>query len=81
MIIDTVKPAEDQSGDLVLRLYESKHADSNCVLTWNLPVSSACLCNMLEETNSDQPLTVEENSTQLHFHPFEVKTIRLSKAN
>ena len=41
VVIDTVKPAEDQSGDIVLRLYESKHADTSCTLRWDLPVESA----------------------------------------
>lgn len=77
IIIDTVKPAEDQSGDMILRLYESKHGDSNCTLCWNVPVESACLCNMLEEPESCEPLAVAENSVQLHFRPFEVKTVRL----
>ncbi len=80
IVIDTVKPAEDQSGDIVLRLYESKHADSNCTLSWNLPVESACLCNMLEESDSYEALPVEENSVKLHFRPFEVKTVRLHPA-
>ena len=80
IIIDTVKPAEDQSGDIILRLYESKHADSCCTLCWDLPVSSACLCNMLEESDSCEPLAIDNGSAQLRFHPFEVKTIRLHPA-
>ncbi|HIU32093.1 MAG TPA: alpha-mannosidase [Candidatus Caccousia avistercoris] len=80
VIIDTVKPAEDQSGDIVLRLYESKQADTNAVLCWDLPVESACLCNMLEEPGSCQPLALCGNSVTLHFRPFEVKTLRLHPA-
>ncbi len=77
VVIDTVKPAEDQSGDIVLRLYESKHADTSCTLRWDLPVESAYLCNMLEEAASEEPLAVEGSGAALHFRPFEVKTVRL----
>ncbi len=80
IVIDTVKPAEDQSGDIVLRLYESKHADTRCTLRWDLPVESACLCNMLEETDGCQPLPTAGNGAALHFRPFEVKTVRLRLA-
>ena len=80
IVIDTVKPAEDQSGDIVLRLYESKHADTNCTLNWDLPVASACLCNMLEDADSCEALDLSGNGVKLHFRPFEVKTVRLHTA-
>lgn len=80
IVIDVVKPAEDGSGDLILRLYESKRADTCCKLKWSLPraVKSAVLCNMLEGRESEQPLAIAEDSAALHFRAFEVKTIRLS---
>lgn len=79
IVIDTVKPAEDRSGDIILRLYESKRADTTCRLTWNLPavVKSAVLCNMLESAEAVQPLIIKESSVELQFRAFEVKTIRL----
>ena len=78
IIIDTVKLAEDQSGDIILRLYESKHADCECSLHWNMPAANASITGMAEDRDSDAPLMVEDNTVILHFRPFEVKTIRLS---
>ena len=75
VFIDTVKPAEDQSGDLILRLYEAKKADTSCVLGVNFPLASVTLCDMLE--NPIQPLEVEEGCVRLRFHTFEVKTLRI----
>ena len=49
VFIDTVKPAEDGSGDLVLRLYEAKRAETRCNLAFHLPVVRLWECNMLEE--------------------------------
>ncbi len=77
VFIDTVKPAEDQSGDLILRLYEAKGADTACALTINLPVASVTACDMLEKPMRD----LGTDGTQpLHFHTFEVKTLRVKLA-
>jgi len=79
IIIDTVKPAEDGSGDVVLRLYESKHADCRCELKWELPVKSAAITDMTEKET--EALAIGNDGVGLHFKPFEIKTIRLKKIN
>ena len=73
VFIDTVKPAEDGSGDIILRLYESKRADTFCRLTVGIPCAGACLCDMLE----NELKSLEPENPVLHFRPFEVKTVRL----
>lgn len=83
IVLETVKVAEDGSGDLILRLYESKKAAGSAWLSWALEgYEVAYACNMLEEPQ--EKLTVVkvagENSVQLNFRAFEVKTVRLKKA-
>ena len=73
IFIDTVKPAEDGSGDIILRLYEAKRADTRCRLAVNIPASGACVCDMLE--NEGESLDLQD--IRLRFHPFEVKTLRI----
>ena len=73
--IDTVKPAEDGSGDWILRLYEAKKADTACTLTVNLPVRSASLCDLME--NETDRIPCQQGRIRLHFKPFEIKTLRL----
>ena len=75
VIIDTVKAAEDGSGDIILRLYECKRAATDAVLTLNLPVDAAWACSLLEEDL--QPLPLDRGRVPLSFHGFEVKTLRL----
>ena len=75
IIVDTVKAADDGSGDIILRLYECKHADTSAHLNIAFPVRSACLCDMLE--NEKEPLDITEGTIPLHFHCFEVITLRL----
>jgi alpha-mannosidase len=77
IFIDTVKPAEDGSGDTILRLYEAKKGDTNCILSIGIPAVIVWDCDMLENKQSE--LTLQNCKVRLHFHPFEVKTLRIKK--
>ncbi len=78
IIIDTVKLAEDGSGDLIVRLYESKKAAVNATLTAGLADGfKAYDCDMLE--NKKDELAVCGNKIDLSFRAFEIKTVRLAK--
>ncbi len=77
VIVETVKPAEDGSGDVVVRLYESMRTATRCTLSTALPFGSAWQTNMLEKVECD--LALKDGQIVLDLHPFEVKTIRLSK--
>ena len=76
VVIETVKPAEDGSGDVIVRLYESKRTATRCILETSLPIKNAVQTNMLEEEQGD--LALDESTIALDFRPFEIKTIRLS---
>ncbi len=71
---DTLKPAEDGSGDLILRLYEAKKAAVTAQVRLNLGPFRAYACDMLE--NVQEELSVEEGRLALSFRAFEIKTIR-----
>jgi len=75
IVIETVKPAEDGSGDVVVRMYESARTATQCALHTTLPVTTAAQTDMVEEHEAD--LAVEDGQVVLHFRPFEVKTVRL----
>ena len=53
VIIDTLKPAEDGSGDLILRLYEAKKAAVNTKVFTALNVAQAWTCDMLEKKEEE----------------------------
>jgi len=76
VIVDTVKAAEDGSGDTIVRLYESKGTATRAALTVSLPVRSASLCDMLE--NVIEPATIQDDRIMMDFAPFKIKTLRLS---
>ena len=75
VFIDTVKPAEDGSGDIILRLYEAKRADTACKLRVSLPCKAVWLCDMLE--NPLERAEYRDGQVSLRFHTFEVKTLRI----
>ena len=77
VFIDTVKPAEDGSGDIILRLYEAKRADTCCTLRLGLPAKRVFLCDIMENALEELPL--ENGEVALGFHTFEVKTLRLER--
>lgn len=75
VFIDTVKPAEDGSGDVIVRLYEAKRADTACQVKVDIPAGAVWSCDMLE--NKEEELKLEEGALNLHFGTFEVKTLRI----
>lgn len=75
VIAETVKLAEDGSGDWIVRLYECKGASVACELHFGLSIKAVYKANMLEEKNVELPH--EGGNVLLQFRPFEVKTIRL----
>jgi len=75
VIIEAVKPAEDGSGDMVVRLYEAKRAATRCVLSTALAVESAERTDMLE--NTLEAVTVTNGRIPLELRPFEIVTLRL----
>jgi alpha-mannosidase len=76
VIVEAVKPAEDGSGDVLVRLYEVMRTATRCALATSLPVARACETDMLEQESGD--LSVEEGRITLEFRPFEIKTAQLS---
>lgn len=75
VILDTIKPAEDGSGDLILRLYEAAGAAVSAHIRLNLPVVSVHTADMLERIQKDLPFT--DATLPLSFRAFEIKTLRL----
>lgn len=75
IIIDTVKTAEDESGDLVIRMYESKNCHTKCTLKFGLEAKELYITNMLEEMPSKAEL--KDNECELEFKPFEIVTLRV----
>jgi len=77
VILEAIKTAEDGSGDLILRLYESKNSYTSCKVVFGFEVKEVFVTNMLEENTVS--LKVENNSVDLRFKAFEIVTLRVKK--
>ena len=78
IILDTMKPAEDGSNDIVLRFYEAKKGAVSAKIRLNIPAKRITLCDMVE--NELEELCVNDDCVNLDFKAFEVKTIRCHMA-
>jgi alpha-mannosidase len=76
--IEAVKLADDGSGDVVVRVYESLGGRAATRLRTSFPVRRAELTDLLERP-LEQPLDLaEDGSVPLALRPFQVLTIRLA---
>lgn len=75
VIIETVKQAED-CDDVIVRLYESAHAQTKAAVRFGFAIQAAAEVNLMEE--GPLPLEVIDDRVELELRPFEIKTLRLT---
>ncbi|QLE74943.1 alpha-mannosidase [Streptomyces rectiverticillatus] len=77
VVITALKLADDGSGDVVVRLYESLGGRARTRLKARFPLASATLCDLLE-----RPLAAaatDGDAVPLALRPFQVVTLRLAR--
>ena len=79
VLISCVKMADDHSGDLVVRLWESRGGRTTARLSVARPVSSIVECDALEDPTTAPPVHVSGTSVDLTLRPFEIRTLRLRR--
>src|SRR5690606_18162237 len=75
VVIETVKLAEDGSGDLVVRLYESRGGRASTTLTFDGTAARIDTTDLLERTLPGSPAATGSTIT-LPFRPFQLRTVR-----
>ncbi len=77
VVVEAVKAADDRSGDVVVRLYESLGGRATTTVKANFPVRQAMITDLLERKLGD--LEVDAGHVlHLDLKPFQVVTVRLS---
>ncbi|WP_049572172.1 alpha-mannosidase [Streptomyces sp. SBT349] len=79
VVVEAVKLADDRSGDLVVRLYESLGGAATATLATSFPLAEALPCDLLEEPHGDGLPHSEGGEVPLRLRPFEILTLRLSR--
>ena len=80
VVVEAVKLADDRSGDVVVRLYESLGSRTATLLRPGFAVTSARSDDLLEQPlGPAADLTVDDGAVPLEFGPFQVLTVRLRR--
>ncbi|MFD5414268.1 alpha-mannosidase [Streptomyces nojiriensis] len=82
VVVEAVKSAEDRSGDVVVRLYESRGGRARAVLTAGFPIADAVESDLLERPLAGSAVGVPtpEGRIPLTLRPFQIVTVRLRRA-
>ncbi|MFD4227634.1 alpha-mannosidase [Streptomyces sp. NPDC058545] len=76
--VESVKLAEDRSGDVIVRLYESAGGRATTTLQVGFPVLQAQITDLLERPLHEA--TADEHGLVVALRPFQILTLRLTPA-
>jgi alpha-mannosidase len=77
-VIEAVKLADDRSGDVIVRLYESLGGRTRCELRPGFAVGAVTETDLLERPLPGAPdHTIENGAVPLDLRPFQIRTLRL----
>ena len=76
VVVEAVKLADDRSGDVVVRLYESLGGKARSTVRAGFPVARAHLVDLLERPLA--AVDLRDGAVDLALQPFEIATLRLS---
>ncbi|MFI5628571.1 alpha-mannosidase [Streptomyces sp. NPDC051664] len=76
--VESVKLAEDRSGDVIVRLYESAGGRAAATLRVGFPVVRAQITDLLERPLHEA--TADEHGLVVALRPFQILTLRLTPA-
>ncbi|MBG0739688.1 alpha-mannosidase [Paeniglutamicibacter antarcticus] len=80
LVIEAVKLAEDGSGDVIVRLYESLGERSSGLVTANFAVRDVALTDLLEDPIATPPgIVFGRDFAELTLRPFQLLTLRFCR--
>jgi alpha-mannosidase len=89
VVVESVKLADDRSGDVVVRLYEARGGRARVAVRPGFPVAGARAVNLLEEEFDDAPeldtgagaggADAGDAAIALTLRPFQIVTLRLAR--
>ncbi|MFI5874369.1 alpha-mannosidase [Streptomyces sp. NPDC051445] len=77
--VEAVKLADDESGDVVVRLYESRGGRATGALRTGFPLAGAQVTDLLERPLEPAPVG-EDGAVDVVLRPFQILTLRLERA-
>ncbi|WP_330299689.1 alpha-mannosidase [Streptomyces sp. NBC_00503] len=82
VVVESLKLAEDRSGDVIVRLYESRGGRARATLAAGFPLSAAVESDLLERPLEGTAVSAPapDGTVPLTLRPFQIVTIRLHRA-
>jgi len=84
VVVESVKLADDRSGDVIVRLYESLGGRARATVRASFDVADASVRDLLEREDSEisalAPLERADRDVRLALQPFQIVTLRLRPA-
>ncbi|MFG2753275.1 alpha-mannosidase [Streptomyces xanthophaeus] len=82
VVVEAVKLAEDRSGDVIVRLYESRGGRATAVLTPGFAATAAVESDLLERPlpRAAVAAPAPDGTVALTLRPFQIVTVRLHRA-
>ncbi|KIF79468.1 alpha-mannosidase [Streptomyces sp. 150FB] len=77
VVIESVKLADDRSGDVIVRLYEACGGGAKATLSATFPLTGVFDCDLLEHPERELTLTSDDSAAELRLRPFQIRTLRL----
>ena len=81
VVVEAVKMAEDGTGDVVVRLYESLGRRTRATVETSFDSSTVAHTDLLERPLDDEPLESTSRRIDLELRPFEIVTLRYRHPN
>ena len=78
LVVEAVKLADDRSGDVVVRLYESRGGTARGALRAGFPVAAAHVTDLLE-VPGEELSPAADGALELELRPFQILTLRLRR--
>jgi alpha-mannosidase len=80
VVVEAIKLAEDGTGDVIVRLYESLGERSTAVVRANFPVTGIWLTDLLEARTAGGPEQLPgADAVELTLRPFQLVTVRFRR--
>ncbi|MFE0875985.1 alpha-mannosidase [Streptomyces smyrnaeus] len=77
VVVESVKLADDRSGDVVVRLYEACGGAVSATITASFPAVGISDCDLLESPQSELPTA--DGTATFRMRPFQIRTLRLRR--
>ncbi|WP_329569501.1 alpha-mannosidase [Kitasatospora sp. NBC_01266] len=79
VVVSAVKLADDESGDVVVRLYEAHGGRATATLRTSFRCAGVLDCDLLERPLAEQAYELLDGAVELRLRPFQLVTLRLAR--